>query len=57
MGNLLQYAVIFLAVAVVAAFFGFGGAAGVATDGARLLFGIAVVLFAVSLIAGIIRRS
>ena len=35
MGNLLYWAVIFLIVALVAAFLGFGGVAGVATEGAR----------------------
>ena len=57
MGNLLHYAVVFLVVALVAAFFGFGGVAGTAMDGARLLFWVAIVLFVVSLIAGIIRRA
>ena len=33
MGNLLYWAVIFLIIALVAAFLGFGGVAGVATDG------------------------
>ena len=57
MGNLLHYAIVFLVVALVAAFFGFGGVAGTAMDGARLLFWVAIVLFVVSLIAGIIRRA
>ena len=57
MGNLLHYAVIFLIVALAAAFFGFGGVAGTAMDGARLLFWVAIVLFVVSLVAGIIRRA
>ncbi len=57
MGNLLHYAVVFLVVALVAAFFGFGGVAGTAMDGARILFWVAIVLFVISLIAGIIRRA
>ena len=57
MGNLLHYAVVFLVVAVVAAFFGFGGVAGTAMDGARILFWVAIVLFVVSLIASLIRRA
>ena len=57
MGNLLHYAVIFLIVAIAAAFFGFGGVAGTAMDGARLLFWVAIILFAVSLIAGLVRRT
>ena len=56
MGNLLHYAVVFLIVALVAAFLGFGGVAGTAMDGARILFWIAIVLFGVSLVAGLIRR-
>ena len=57
MGNLLHYAVVFLIVALVAAFLGFGGIAGTAMDGARILFWVAIVLFAVSLVAGLIRRA
>lgn len=57
MGNLLHYAVIFLIVAIAAAFFGFGGVAGTAMEGARLLFWVAIILFGVSLVAGLIRRT
>jgi uncharacterized membrane protein YtjA (UPF0391 family) len=57
MGNLLHYAVVFLVVALIAAFLGFGGVAGTAMDGARILFWVAIVLFVVSLIAGVIRRA
>ena len=57
MGNLLHYAVIFLVIALAAAFFGFGGVAGSAMDGARLLFWVAIVLFGVSLVAGLLRRT
>ncbi len=56
MGNLLYYAVVFLVVALIAAFFGFGGVAGTAMDGARILFWVAIVLFVISLIAGLVRR-
>ena len=45
MGNLLHYAIVFLVVALIAAFFGFGGVAGTAMEGARLLFWVAIVLF------------
>lgn len=38
MGNLLYWAVTFLVVAIVAALFGFGGVAGTAVEGAKLLF-------------------
>ena len=57
MGNLLHYAVVFLVVALVAAFLGFGGVAGTAMDGARILYWVAIVLFVISLIAGVIRRA
>ena len=56
MGNLLHYALVFLVVALIAAAVGFGGVAGVAMEGARLLFWIFIVLFALSLVAGLIRR-
>lgn len=45
MGNLLYYAIVFLVVALVAAALGFGGVAGTAMEGARLLFWVALVLF------------
>jgi uncharacterized membrane protein YtjA (UPF0391 family) len=57
MGNLLNYAIVFLVVALAAAFLGFGGVAGTAMEGARILFWVAIVLFVVSLIAGVIRRA
>jgi uncharacterized membrane protein YtjA (UPF0391 family) len=56
MGNLLYYAVVFLVVAVVAAALGFGGVAGTAMAGAKLLFWVAIILFAVALVAGLARR-
>ena len=56
MGNLLYYAIVFLIVAVVAAVFGFGGVAGTAMEGAKLLFWVAIILFVVMLIAGAVRR-
>jgi uncharacterized membrane protein YtjA (UPF0391 family) len=56
MGNLLCYAIVFLVVAVVAAAFGFGGVAGTAMEGAKLLFWVAIVLFVIMLIAGVVRR-
>lgn len=57
MGNLLHYAVIFLVVALVAAFFGFGGVAGTAMSGAQMLFWAAIVLFVVSAVVGLVRRA
>jgi uncharacterized membrane protein YtjA (UPF0391 family) len=59
MGNygLLQYAVIFLVVALVAAAIGFGGVAGVAMEGARLLFWVFIILAVITLVGGIVRRG
>jgi uncharacterized membrane protein YtjA (UPF0391 family) len=54
---MLRYAVIFFVVAIVAALFGFGGIAAGATEIAKILFFIFVVLFIVSLVAGLIKRS
>ena len=48
--SLLHYAIIFLVVALIAAAVGFGGVAGVAMEGARLLFWIFIVLFVISLV-------
>ena len=56
MGNLLYYAVAFLIVAIVAAALGFGGVAGTAMAGAKLLFWVAIVLFVITLVAGLARR-
>ncbi|MBM3551163.1 MAG: DUF1328 domain-containing protein [Alphaproteobacteria bacterium] len=57
MGNLLYWAVVFLVVALIAAFLGFGGVAGVAVEGARILFWIALVLLLVSVVLGLVRRA
>jgi uncharacterized membrane protein YtjA (UPF0391 family) len=57
MGNLLQYAIIFLVVALIAAAVGFGGVAGFAMEAARVLFWVFIVLFAITLVAGLARRA
>lgn len=57
MGNLLHWAVVFLVVAIVAALLGFGGVAGTAMEGARLLFWVAIVLLVISVVLGLIRRN
>jgi len=57
MGNLLHYALVFLVVALVAAAVGFGGVAGFAMEAARLLFWVFIVLFVLSLVAGLVRRT
>jgi uncharacterized membrane protein YtjA (UPF0391 family) len=56
MGNLLYYAIVFLVIAIVAAIFGFGGVAGTAMEGARILFWVAIILFIVSAVVGVVRR-
>lgn len=50
---MLRYALIFFVVAIVAAIFGFGGIAAGAVDIARILFYLFIVLFLISLIAGL----
>ena len=57
MGNLLYWAVVFLIIALIAAFLGFGGVAGVATEGAKLLFWVAIILVVVAFIGGMLRRG
>ena len=47
-GTVLYYAVVFLCIAILAAIFGFGGIAGVATGIAKVLFFVFLVLFVVS---------
>ena len=57
MGSLLHYALLFLVVALIAAAVGFGGVAGFAMEAARLLFWVLIVLFVVSLAAGLARPA
>ncbi|MFH6781572.1 MULTISPECIES: DUF1328 domain-containing protein [Methylobacterium] len=52
---MLGWAVTFLVVALVAALFGFGGIAGTAVEAAKLVFFVAVVLFAISAVVGLMR--
>jgi uncharacterized membrane protein YtjA (UPF0391 family) len=54
-GNLLHWALIFLIVAIVAAVLGFGGAAGTAMEGAKIIFYIAILLLVVSVILNFAR--
>jgi len=56
-GSLLHWAIVFLIIALVAALFGFGGVAGTALAGAKILFWIALVIFVVMLVAGLVRRG
>lgn len=52
---MLQWALIFLVVAVIAGAMGFGGIAIISVELARVLFFVFLVLFVVSLIAGLLR--
>jgi uncharacterized membrane protein YtjA (UPF0391 family) len=55
--NLLHWAIIFLIVALVAALLGFGGVAGTAMEGAKLLFWVAIILAVVAFVVSLIRKS
>ena len=52
---MLGWAVTFLIIALVAAIFGFGGIAAAAVDIAKIIFFVAIVLFAIAAIVGLIR--
>ena len=54
---MLRYAIIFFVIAIVAALFGFGGIAAGATEIAKILFFVFLVLFIVSLVAGLLKRG
>lgn len=52
---MIGWALTFLVVALVAAVLGFGGIAGTAVEIAKLIFFVAVVLFAISAVIGLLR--
>ena len=52
---MLGWAITFLIVALIAAVLGFGGIADVAVEAARLVFFVAVILFVISAIVGLVR--
>ncbi len=52
---MLGWAVTFLVVALVAAILGFGGIAAFAVDAARIVFFVAIVLFAIAAVVALIR--
>lgn len=52
---MLGWAITFLIVALVAAVLGFGGIAGVAVEAAKIIFFVAIVLFLISAIFGLVR--
>lgn len=54
---MLRYAVVFFVVALIAAAFGFLGIASAAVGIARIFFFIFLILFLVSLVGGLARRT
>jgi uncharacterized membrane protein YtjA (UPF0391 family) len=56
-GNLIYYALVLIAVALVAALLGFGGLASTAMGGAHLLIWVAVVILVIGVVFAIIRRA
>jgi uncharacterized membrane protein YtjA (UPF0391 family) len=54
--TMLQAAAVFFIIAIIAAIFGFGGIAAGATEIAKILFFIFLIVFIVSLIMGLMRR-
>lgn len=54
---MLHYAIVFFIIALIAALFGFTGLAAGAVGIAKILFFVFVLLFVVSLIVGLVRRS
>jgi uncharacterized membrane protein YtjA (UPF0391 family) len=53
---MLNWAVVFLVIALIAALFGFGGIAGAAVGIAKLLFFIFLAIFVISLVMGLAQR-
>jgi uncharacterized membrane protein YtjA (UPF0391 family) len=55
--DMLNWAIVFFVVAIIAAVLGFGGIAGTAMGFAKILFFIFLVLFALTLITHVVRRN
>ncbi|MFN4140841.1 DUF1328 domain-containing protein [Aestuariivirga sp.] len=55
--NLLHWAIVFLVVAVVAALLGFGGVAGTAMEGAKIVFWVAIVIAVVTFLISALRKA
>jgi len=55
--NLLHWAIVFLVIAVIAALLGFGGVAGTAMEGAKIIFWIAIVIAVVTFVVSMLRRA
>jgi uncharacterized membrane protein YtjA (UPF0391 family) len=54
---MLNWAILFLVVALVAAVLGFGGIAGTAIGIAKLIFVVAIILFLISAVMHLMRRA
>jgi len=54
---MLYWSIVFFIISIVAAIFGFGGIAAASADIARILFFIAIVIFVVLLVAGLMAGS
>jgi uncharacterized membrane protein YtjA (UPF0391 family) len=52
---MIGWAITFLVVALVAALLGFGGIAGVAVEFAKIIFFVAIILFAIAAVVGLVR--
>lgn len=52
---MLQYAISFLVLALVAAILGFGGLAAMSVEIARLLFGVFIILFLITAVMHVMR--
>ena len=55
--NLLHWAIVFLIVALIAGVLGFGGVAGTAMAGAKILFWVAIILALLAFLGSRVRRS
>ncbi|QRG09483.1 DUF1328 domain-containing protein [Xanthobacter dioxanivorans] len=54
---MLSWALTFLVVALIAALLGFGGIAGTAIEIAKIIFFVAIALFLISAVVGLVRRG
>ena len=55
--NLLHGAIVFLVVALIAGLLGFGGVAGTAMAGAKILFWVAIILAVLAFLGSRVRRN
>jgi uncharacterized membrane protein YtjA (UPF0391 family) len=52
---MIGWAITFLVIALIAALLGFGGIAGVAIEAAKIVFFVAIALFVIAAVVGIVR--